>query len=58
MNTALALARWRAHSASYRAYGWAGRLTLRKYMAAGRHKINPWLSRYDGCIEEVDHAQA
>lgn len=49
MRPALALARYKAYADSYRAYGWAGRMTLRKYMAAGMHKINPWVSRYDGC---------
>lgn len=52
MNATLAMLRYQSYSASYKAYGWAGRLTLRQYMAAGMHKINPWLSRHDGCVTE------
>lgn len=52
MNYGRALRRYKSYADSYRAYGWTGRLTLRQYMAAGRHLINPWLSRYDGCKSE------
>lgn len=49
MDAGLALARYQSYAGSYRAYGWVGRLTLRQYMRAGRHLINPWLGRPDGC---------
>ena len=50
MDAMLALERYKAHRASYRAYGWSGAMTLRQYMKAGRHLISPWLGRHDGCV--------
>lgn len=54
MDAMLALERYRAKRAAYRAYGWVGAPTLRQYMRSGWHKLNPWTQRPDGCMRNPE----